>query len=235
LSKEINFFIIEGDQQTTLDAERIQNAGSPVVQINTGNGCHLDAEMINKAITKLEIVDRSVLIIENVGNLVCPSSFDLGNHSGCNYQCYRGRRQTIKISNDILYFKYMYNYKTDLLPYVDFNVNKCKEFALRINHHLQFFDMSVKSGEGLENWYYWLRERYKKSVNIRNISSGISKCKYNNIDYANNQTLNSPSTCAINCWSVKCRPLIADDGQAATQTPQLLHKRLLYDYAFLLH
>jgi hydrogenase nickel incorporation protein HypB len=163
LSKEINFFIIEGDQQTTLDAERIQNAGSPVVQINTGNGCHLDAEMINKAITKLEIVDRSVLIIENVGNLVCPSSFDLGeSFRVVIISVTEGDDKPLKYPTIFYTSNICIINKTDLLPYVDFNVNKCKEFALRINHHLQFFDMSVKSGEGLENWYFWLRERYKK-------------------------------------------------------------------------
>lgn len=163
LSKEINFFIIEGDQQTMLDAERIQKAGAPVVQINTGNGCHLDADMINKAIKKLEIVNRSVLIIENVGNLVCPSLFDLG-------ESYRIVIISVTEGDDKpLKYPTMFNSsnlciinKTDLLPYVDFDVKKCKEFALRINHHLQFFEMSVKNGEGLENWYSWLKERYKK-------------------------------------------------------------------------
>ncbi len=165
LSKEINFFIIEGDQQTMLDAERIQKAGAPVVQINTGNGCHLDADMINKAIKKLEIVNRSVLIIENVGNLICPSLFDLG-------ESYRIVIISVTEGDDKpLKYPTMFNSsnlciinKTDLLPYVDFNVKKCKEFALRINHHLQFFEMSVKNGEGLENWYSWLRERYKKPL-----------------------------------------------------------------------
>jgi hydrogenase nickel incorporation protein HypB len=163
LSMEMNFFIIEGDQQTTLDAERIQNAGSPVVQINTGNGCHLDAEMINKAIAKLEIVDRSVLIIENVGNLVCPSLFDLGElFRVVIISVTEGDDKPLKYPTIFYTSNICIINKTDLLPYVDFNINKCKEYALKINHHLQFFDMSVKSGEGFENWYNWLREQYKK-------------------------------------------------------------------------
>lgn len=163
LGKEINFSIIEGDQQTTLDAERIQKAGAPVVQINTGNGCHLDAEMINKAINKLEIVNRSVLIIENVGNLVCPSLFDLGESFRIVIiSVTEGDDKPLKYPTMFYSSNLCIINKTDLLPYVDFNVKKCEESALRINHHLQFFEMSVKNGEGLENWYSWLRERYKK-------------------------------------------------------------------------
>ena len=119
--------------------------------------------MINNAIKKLEIVDRSLLIIENVGNLVCPSLFDLG-------ELYRivvisvteGDDKPLKYPTMFYSSNLCIINKTDLLPYVDFNVKKCKEFALRINHHLQLFEMSVKNGEGLENWYSWLREQYKK-------------------------------------------------------------------------
>lgn len=163
LSKEINFFIIEGDQQTMLDAERIQKAGAPVVQINTGNGCHLDADMINNAIKKLEIVNRSVLIIENVGNLICPSLFDLGeSYRIVIISVTEGDDKPLKYPTMFYSSNLCIINKTDLLPYVDFNVKKCKESAIRINHHLQFFEMSVKNGEGLENWYSWLREQYKK-------------------------------------------------------------------------
>jgi len=163
LSQEINYFIIEGDQQTMLDAERIQKAGAPVVQINTGNGCHLNADMINNAIKKIEIINRSVLIIENVGNLVCPALFDLGeSYRIVIISVTEGDDKPLKYPTMFHSSNLCIINKTDLLPYVDFNVKKCKEFALRINHHLQFFEMSVKSGEGLENWYSWLREQYKK-------------------------------------------------------------------------
>ncbi len=163
LGKELHFFVIEGDQQTSLDAERIQNAGCPVVQINTGNGCHLDAEMINKAITKLKITERSILIIENVGNLVCPSLFDLGeSFRVVIISVPEGEDKPLKYPTMFHTSDLCLINKTDLLPYVDFDVRKCKEYALRINHHLQFFDMSVKCGEGLENWYNWLREGCRK-------------------------------------------------------------------------
>ena len=163
LSKEINFFIVEGDQQTMIDAERIKKAGAPVVQINTGNGCHLDADMINNAIKKLEVINHSVLVIENVGNLVCPSLFDLGeSYRIVIISVTEGDDKPLKYPTMFLSSNLCIINKTDLLPYVDFNVEKCKEYAIRINHHLQFFEMSVKSGEGLENWYNWLRERHKK-------------------------------------------------------------------------
>lgn len=163
LFKEMSFFIIEGDQQTTLDAERIQKAGSPVVQINTGNGCHLDADMVNKAALKLEIKDHSVLIIENVGNLVCPSLFDLGESFRIVViSTTEGDDKPLKYPNMFHSSDICIINKTDLLPYVDFNIEKCKESALQVNHHLTFFEMSVKNGDGLERWYQWLREQYKK-------------------------------------------------------------------------
>jgi len=163
LSKEINFFIIEGDQQTMIDAERIKKAGAPVVQINTGNGCHLDADMINNAIKKLEVINHSVLVIENVGNLVCPSLFDLGeSYRIVIISTTEGDDKPLKYPTMFYSSNLCIINKTDLLPYVDFNVEKCKEYAIRINHHLQFLEMSVKNGEGLGNWYNWLRERHKK-------------------------------------------------------------------------
>lgn len=162
LGKEIKLFVIEGDQQTLNDAERIQKAGAPAIQINTGNGCHLDADMISRASKELNISDNSLLIIENVGNLVCPSMFDLGES-----------KRVVVISTtegDDKPLKYPYMFqssdvciinKTDLLPYVDFSVAKAKENAMRVNHHLEFFEVSVKTGDGMENWYEWLKKNIK--------------------------------------------------------------------------
>ena len=160
LRKELQFFVIEGDQQTMNDANRIHATGAPVIQINTGNGCHLDADMINKAIKKLDVADNSVLVIENVGNLVCPSLFDLG-------EAYRiviisvteGDDKPIKYptmfhTSDICIIN-----KIDLLPYVDFNIEKAKEYALKVNHQLQFFELSAKSEEGMDKWYDWLKSQ----------------------------------------------------------------------------
>ncbi|MBI4946916.1 MAG: hydrogenase nickel incorporation protein HypB [Bacteroidetes bacterium] len=158
LKNDLKFYIIEGDQQTMNDANRIEAAGAPVVQINTGNGCHLDADMINKAVKKLDVADNSVLIIENVGNLVCPSLFDLGEtHRIVIISVTEGEDKPAKYptmfqSSDICIIN-----KTDLLPYVDFNVEKAKEYALRVNRNLKFFELSAKTEEGMDKWYEWLK------------------------------------------------------------------------------
>ena len=158
LGKEIPFFVIEGDQQTMNDADRIDKAGAPVVQVNTGNGCHLDSDMINRAVKELNVASESVLVIENVGNLVCPSLFDLGEaHRVVIISTTEGDDKPIKNptmfrSSDICIIN-----KTDLLPYVDFDVKRCKDYALKVNHRLKFFELSVKTGEGMDKWYEWLR------------------------------------------------------------------------------
>ena len=154
------FYIIEGDQQTMNDANRIAEAGAPVVQVNTGEGCHLDAEMVNRAFKKLEVADKAVLLIENVGNLVCPAMFDLGESSRVVII------STTEGEDKPLKYPYMFRSsnlciinKTDLLPYLDFDIEKAREYALRINPELQFIELSVKSGEGMEQWYKWLKEK----------------------------------------------------------------------------
>jgi hydrogenase nickel incorporation protein HypB len=151
------FCVIEGDQQTMHDADRIDATGVPVMQINTVNGCHLDARMINRAVTELDIPRGAVLMIENVGNLVCPSLFDLGE-----------RRRIVVISvpeGDDKPVKYPTMFrssplcilnKTDLLPYVDFDMDKMKGYARQVNPEIGFIELSVKTGEGMEQWYEWL-------------------------------------------------------------------------------
>jgi len=162
LKEKINFYVIEGDQQTANDAQRIDTTGIPVVQINTGNGCHLDATMINTAVKKLEIKDNSVLIIENVGNLVCPSMFDLGESKRVVIiSVTEGEDKPIKYPNMFKSSDICIINKTDLLPYVDFNMDKAKEYALKVNHHLEFIEMSVKSGEGIEKWYERLISNFR--------------------------------------------------------------------------
>ena len=152
-----NFYVVEGDQQTLNDAERIEATGAPAIQINTGNGCHLDAEMVNEALRKLDPVAGSVVVIENVGNLVCPSLFELGE-----------TRRVVIISvteGDDKPAKYPTMFekadlciinKTDLLPYVDFDIEKAMEYGRMVNHNLKFIKLSARSGEGLDDWYSWL-------------------------------------------------------------------------------
>jgi hydrogenase nickel incorporation protein HypB len=150
-------YIIEGDQQTMLDANRIQQAGAPVVQVNTGNGCHLDAQMINSAVKKLEVTDGSMLMIENVGNLVCPALFDLGESKRVVIiSVTEGEDKPLKYPNMFQTSHLCLINKSDLLPYLDFDVEKLKEYALRVNHHLEFITLSAKTGEGFAEWLAWL-------------------------------------------------------------------------------
>lgn len=161
LKEQLNLYVVEGDQQTMNDANRIDKAGAPVVQVNTGNGCHLDADMVNQAVKKLQIKENSLVFIENVGNLVCPSLFDLGESK---------RVVIISVTEgDDKPLKYPVIFKSadlciinkiDLLPYVDFDVKKVKEYALQVNHHLTFFEVSAKTDEGLSEWYGWLTENF---------------------------------------------------------------------------
>ena len=154
--------VIEGDQQTMNDADRVAATGAPVLQINTGNGCHLDAEMIHTAYGELDLKDHSVLFIENVGNLVCPALFDLGEDkrvviiSVTEGDDKPAKYPTMFDAADICIIN-----KIDLLPYVQFDVAKCKEYALQVNHHLEFFEVSATTGEGMDAWYSWLRESIK--------------------------------------------------------------------------
>ncbi len=150
-------YVIEGDQQTLLDAERIEKSGAPAIQINTGSGCHLDAHMVESAYHKLEVESNSILFIENVGNLVCPAMFDLGEHK---------RVVVISVTEgDDKPLKYPYMFQTshlciinksDLLPYVDFNVEKAINYARSINPNLEFITVSAKTGEGMQLWFDWL-------------------------------------------------------------------------------
>jgi len=157
LSGSRKIYVIEGDQQTLLDAERIEKAGAPAIQINTGSGCHLDAQMVESALNKLEIEPDSVLFIENVGNLVCPAMFDLGENK---------RVVVISVTegeDKPLKYPYMFQTshlciinKSDLLPYVDFRVEETIKNARAVNPGLEFITVSAKTGEGMNSWYNWI-------------------------------------------------------------------------------
>jgi hydrogenase nickel incorporation protein HypB len=156
---ELEFYIIEGDQQTTNDADRISAAGAPVIQVNTGNGCHLDANMVNHAVKELKPNQDSILFIENVGNLVCPSLFDLGESKRVVIiSVTEGEDKPIKYPNMFASSQLCIINKTDLLPYVDFDLEKTKAYAKQVNPSLEFIELSVKSGEGIQKWYQWLNE-----------------------------------------------------------------------------
>ncbi len=162
LKDKIKFYVIEGDQQTMQDANRIDAVGIPVIQINTGKACHLDSEMIFKAIENLQPEENSVLMIENVGNLVCPAGFYLGEDKRVVIiSTTEGDDKPLKYpdmfeSADICLIN-----KIDLLPYVPFDIEKLKEYAGRINPNMQFFEVSAVTGEGMNQWYDWLKKQLK--------------------------------------------------------------------------
>ncbi|WP_328379028.1 hydrogenase nickel incorporation protein HypB [Streptomyces sp. NBC_00440] len=149
--------VVEGDQETMLDAERIKRAGCAVVQVNTGAGCHLDAEMMQGALTALAPERGALVLVENVGNLVCPALFDLGESS---------RIVIISVTEGTdkpLKYPYMFGAadlvlinKADLLPYVDFDVARCEAYARSVNPDVRVLTVSATTGEGMDQWYAWV-------------------------------------------------------------------------------
>ena len=157
LNQQLSMAVIEGDQQTSQDAERIRETGVKALQINTGKGCHLDAHMVGHGIESLSLADDSVLFIENVGNLVCPAAFDLGEaHKVVILSVTEGEDKPIKYPDMFHAADLMLLNKVDLLPYLDFDVERCIEMARRVNPNIEVLLVSAKSGEGLDGWYQWL-------------------------------------------------------------------------------
>jgi len=166
LKAEIPFFVIEGDQQTLNDANRIAAIDIPVIQINTGKGCHLESDMIYDAVKKLDISDNAVLMIENVGNLVCPSMFDLGESKRVVIiSTTEGEDKPIKYPDMFHTSDLCIINKIDLLPYLNIDLEKLKQYALKVNPKLQFIELAATTGEGMEAWYQWLRENRDQPKN----------------------------------------------------------------------
>lgn len=160
LKDEMDFAVIEGDQQTTNDADRIHATGTKVTQINTGKGCHLDSHMIYHAVHGMKLKENQVLFIENVGNLVCPAMFDLGEKERVVIiSVTEGDDKPLKYPDMFHTSTLCIINKIDLLPYVPFSMDKVKENAKKINPKLEFRELSCTSGEGLESWYSWLRSK----------------------------------------------------------------------------
>lgn len=167
LKNQIEFAVIEGDQQTTNDADRIHATGTKVVQINTGKGCHLDAHMVLHAVQGMELQNNSVLFIENVGNLVCPAMFDLGEKERVVIiSVTEGEDKPLKYPDMFYSSTICVINKTDLLPYVPFNIEKAKEYILRVNPKLKIIEVSCTNGEGLQQWYNWLNEQVQHPVSV---------------------------------------------------------------------
>ncbi|MEP6526794.1 MAG: hydrogenase nickel incorporation protein HypB [Nocardioidaceae bacterium] len=149
--------VVEGDQETLLDAERIRATGVPVVQINTGAGCHLDADMVQRGLASLDPPSASLLFIENVGNLVCPALFDLGETARVVVMSVtEGEDKPLKYPNMFAAADLVVINKADLLPYVDFDIGRCMAYARRIKPGLPYLTVSATAGDGLEMWYAWL-------------------------------------------------------------------------------
>ena len=149
--------VIEGDQQTSRDADRIRATGVPAVQINTGKGCHLDAKMVHDACHQLPANEGGILFIENVGNLVCPASFDLGEkYKVAILSVTEGEEKPLKYPDMFAAAQLMVINKIDLLPYVSFDVARCIENAKRVNPYIQVIQVSATTGEGMDAWLNWL-------------------------------------------------------------------------------
>jgi len=153
-------YVIEGDQQTSNDADRIRATGAAALQINTGKGCHLDAHMVGHALEALAPPRNALLFVENVGNLVCPSAFDLGEaHKVVVLSVTEGEDKPLKYPDMFAAADLMLLNKSDLLPHLDFDVGACFAAALRVNPNLQMLTISAKTGEGMQALYAWIDAR----------------------------------------------------------------------------
>jgi hydrogenase nickel incorporation protein HypB len=161
LGNELPLFVLEGDQATANDGARIRAAGAPVVQINTGTGCHLEADMVARGLMELKPQAGAVVLIENVGNLVCPAMFDLGERAKVAVlSVTEGEDKPLKYPHMFRAAGVLVLNKIDLLPYVDFDVERAIAYAREVNPDIAVMRVSARSGEGLDTWYDWLRREH---------------------------------------------------------------------------
>jgi hydrogenase nickel incorporation protein HypB len=165
LGGELPFQVIEGDQETDRDARRLRETGCAVVQLNTGTGCHLDAEMVERGLAQLALAEGSVLFIENVGNLVCPALFDLGEDERVVLSAVtEGEDKPLKYPHMFRAATLVLLNKVDLLPYVDFDPGRFVAHLREVNPRLPVLALSVSRGDGMEDWYRWLRGIARRGV-----------------------------------------------------------------------
>ena len=158
LKTDMKLAVVEGDQQTANDAERIRQTGVKALQINTGKGCHLDAHMVGHALESLKLEHGSVFFIENVGNLVCPATFDLGEaHKVVILSVTEGEDKPLKYPDMFYASDLLLLNKVDLLPYLQFDVETCIEYARRVNPRIKVLKVSATTGEGMRDWYQWIK------------------------------------------------------------------------------
>lgn len=175
LKDRLKVAVIEGDQQTSNDADRIRATGVAAIQVNTGKGCHLDGHMVGHALDHLGLPEQALLFIENVGNLVCPAAFDLGEAAKVVIlSVTEGEDKPLKYPDMFAASRLMVLNKTDLLPHLDFDVAACEAAARRINPDIEILKVSARTGEGMEAWLDWiavqrrgLLERHIRSAQAR--------------------------------------------------------------------
>jgi hydrogenase nickel incorporation protein HypB len=154
--------VLEGDQATSLDGDRIRATGAPVVQVNTGAGCHLEADMVARGLAELRPTPRSIVMIENVGNLVCPAMFDLGERAKVVIlSVTEGEDKPLKYPHMFRAASLMLLNKLDLLPHVDFDAARAEANAREVNPGMSVLRLSARTGEGMSSWYDWLRREAK--------------------------------------------------------------------------
>ena len=181
LKGQLEISVVEGDQQTSNDAERIRATGVAALQINTGKGCHLDGHMVGQALARLQPADESLFLIENVGNLVCPAAFDLGeHHKVAILSVTEGEDKPLKYPDMFQAADVMLLNKCDLLPYLDFDIELAEANARRVNPNLTIFRVSAKSGEGLPVWLAWIEnglaaQRGKRSPSVEALKHRIAE------------------------------------------------------------
>jgi hydrogenase nickel incorporation protein HypB len=162
LKSQHDIGVLEGDQATTLDGDRIRAAGAPVVQVNTGTGCHLEADMVARGLSELRPAARSIVLIENVGNLVCPAMFDLGERAKVVIlSVTEGEDKPLKYPHMFRAASLMLINKLDLLPHVDFDIERVIANAATVNPDMSVLRLSARTGEGMSSWYDWLRREAK--------------------------------------------------------------------------
>ncbi|MED4904707.1 hydrogenase nickel incorporation protein HypB [Parageobacillus thermoglucosidasius] len=165
LAKDFRIGVIEGDLATDKDAERIRSLGAQAVQINTHGGCHLDARMIAAVLPQFDFNEIDLLFIENVGNLVCPSGYDLGQqHKVAVLSVPEGNDKILKYPTMFMRTELVLLNKIDLLPYLDFDVGQAKDDLKGVNPQSSLIPLSAKTNEGMDQWFQWIRE-------------GIARCK----------------------------------------------------------
>lgn len=164
LAKDLSLGVIEGDTApVTIDSDKIRDVGMPVVQINTGGECHLDANMVGLALEELDLANLDLLLIENVGNLVCPAAFALGNHANVLIASVpEGDDKPYKYPKIFRNLDVLIINKTDLLPYIDFRMDYYQQGVEMLNPGLLTFPVSSKTGEGFDEWINWLEEKVRQ-------------------------------------------------------------------------